>query len=193
MVHLAAAVPPVEPVRPEGSVEHGRRRGVWQQLLYHLRVSLAHQQPTQSSAENLGHHTDVWAQPALDKNADQMEARALACRRASIAQTSTIAQTLMSDKTRRGLPDRRRKPLVVTGPPSMPTPQGVPHVFRCGWDEFHWLSSLLQSALSAAHSKSDPNLRRSQAEISSAVLDHLAGAERGRENGIASQSGSVVL
>jgi len=75
----------------------------------------------------------------------------------------------------------------------MPTPQGVPQVFRCGWDEFHWLSSLLQSALSAAHSKSDPNLRRSQAEISSAVLDHLAGAERRRENGIASQSRSADL
>ena len=68
---------------------------------------------------------------------------------------------MVSDKTRMGLPDRRWKQelrLVVTGPPSMPTPQGVPHVFRCGCDEFHWLSSLLQSGLPAAHSKSDPNL-----------------------------------
>ena len=49
LMHLAAAVPPVEPVRPEGSVEHGCRRGVWQQLLDHLRVALMRQQPTQSS------------------------------------------------------------------------------------------------------------------------------------------------
>ena len=52
LVHLAAAVPPVEPIRPEGSVEGGCHRGVWQQILHHLPVALTHR---------------MWAQPALDK------------------------------------------------------------------------------------------------------------------------------
>ena len=83
LVHLAAAVPPVEPIRPEGSVEGGCRRGVWQQLLHHLRVALTHQQ-TESGLSRLLTRRDGTA-------GSQMEARALASNKLGLQQKPQFA------------------------------------------------------------------------------------------------------